>query len=140
MIGGIVCYNDTDVGACQPNRIRNHPLMVHTTKEFVPSREGEIVYFYETAKAANFVLPGHEKFAPGHAGIAHTRSLGFLKNILGGPFFDLDSIWEEHTLYEFGERNVEKTMSTMVNEPYVNHIPTVSPFGNDVRYLLRSLR
>jgi len=72
------------------------------------------------------VLPGHEKYAPGHAGVAHTRTLGFLKKSLGGPFFDLDAIWEEHTLYEFGERDVNKTMSTMVAEPYVNHVPTMT--------------
>ena len=45
---------------------------------------------------------------------------------MGGPCFDLEAIWEEHTLYEFGERAVEKTMSTMVQEPYVNHIPTMT--------------
>lgn len=126
MVGAIVAFNDTDVAACQPNRIRNHPLMIHTAHEFVPSREGEVVFFYESAEATNFVLPGHEKYAPGHAGVAHTRSLGFLKKNLGGPYFDLDAIWEEHTLYEFGERDVNKTMSTMVAEPYVNHVPTMT--------------
>lgn len=45
---------------------------------------------------------------------------------MGGPYFDLEAIWEEHTLFEFGERAVEKTMSTMVQEPYVNHIPTMT--------------
>lgn len=60
MIGAIVAFNDTDIAACQPNRIRNHPLAIHTTKEFFPSREGEIVYFYESTEATNFVLPGHE--------------------------------------------------------------------------------
>ncbi|KUJ08153.1 NTF2-like protein [Mollisia scopiformis] len=126
MIAAIIAFTDDDVGACQPNRIRNHPLLVHSTKEFMPSRESEVVYFYETAKVTNFVLPGHENYMPGHAGVAHTRSLGFLKQNLGGPYFDLDAIWEEHTLFEFGERNVEKTMSTMVNEPYVNHVPTMT--------------
>jgi carboxymethylenebutenolidase len=38
----------------------------------------------------------------------------------------LEEIWEEHTYYEFADRSVEHTMSTMVQEPYVNHVPTVS--------------
>lgn len=38
----------------------------------------------------------------------------------------MEAIWDEHCLFEFGERDVEKTMGTMVDEPYVNHIPTVS--------------
>ena len=85
-----------------------------------------MVHVYDTAKSPNFVLPGHEHFQVAPAGVAHTRSVGFLRKHLGGPIFDLEAIWDEHTLYEFGERNVEKTMGTMVDEPYVNHVPTVS--------------
>lgn len=47
---------------------------------------------------------------------------------MNGPYFDLETIWDEHTYFEFENRSVEWTMSTMVQEPYVNHIPTVSPF------------
>ena len=38
----------------------------------------------------------------------------------------LSDLWEEHCRYEFsvGHKSVEKTMETMVEEPYVNHIPT----------------
>ncbi|KAM6508833.1 hypothetical protein FSOLCH5_011835 [Fusarium solani] len=36
------------------------------------------------------------------------------------------AIWEEHTYYEFADRSVEHTMSTMVQEPYVNHVPTLT--------------
>ncbi|KAI5199239.1 hypothetical protein E4T39_06342 [Aureobasidium subglaciale] len=73
-----------------------------------------------------FVLPAHKSFHASSASVSHTRTLTFLKPILGGPWFDLEEIWEEHTLYEFGERAVDKTMSTMVQEPYVNHIPTMT--------------
>ena len=45
---------------------------------------------------------------------------------MDGPYFDLETIWEEHTYYEFADRSVEHTMATMVQEPYVNHVPTVS--------------
>lgn len=51
-----------------------------------------------------------------------------MKKHLGGPIFDLEKIWDEHTYYEFEDRSVEKTMETMVLEPYVNHIPTVGAF------------
>ncbi|KAK8016754.1 carboxymethylenebutenolidase [Apiospora rasikravindrae] len=44
----------------------------------------------------------------------------------GGPFFDLEKIWDEHTYWEFEARDVEQTMATMVEEPYVNHIPTLT--------------
>jgi hypothetical protein len=88
-------------------------------------RARDIVHIYEDTKSAGFTLPGHDDYEPGAANVAHTRSLGFLKEFLNGPYFDLEAIWNEHTLYEFGERDVAKTMNTMVEEPYVNHVPTV---------------
>jgi carboxymethylenebutenolidase len=39
---------------------------------------------------------------------------------------DLVALWEEHCRYEFETRDVEATMATMVAEPYVNHIPTMT--------------
>ncbi|OAA74742.1 hypothetical protein LEL_08323 [Akanthomyces lecanii RCEF 1005] len=60
------------------------------------------------------------------AAIAHTRSLVFLRKHLGGPHFDLEAIWEEHTYWEFEKRSVAQTMATMVAEPYVNHVPTMT--------------
>lgn len=73
-----------------------------------------------------FVLPSHSAFDSSSAAVSHTRSLTFLKSSLGGPFFDLEAIWDEHTRYEFETRAVEKTMATMVQEPYVNHVPTLT--------------
>jgi len=40
--------------------------------------------------------------------------------------FDLSALWDAHCLHEFGERDVDATMKTMVAEPYVNHIPTMT--------------
>ncbi|HEY6982669.1 nuclear transport factor 2 family protein [Reyranella sp.] len=39
---------------------------------------------------------------------------------------DLESLWEAHCRYEFETRDVDATMATMVAEPYVNHIPTMT--------------
>ena len=39
---------------------------------------------------------------------------------------DLEAIWEAHCRYEFETRDVDATMATMVAEPYVNHIPTMT--------------
>ena len=101
--------------------------MIHSVRSMLSgmNRTNDITHVYESASSPNFVLPYHEHYQPGPAGVAHSRSLGFIKKHLDGPYFDLEVIWDEHTLYEFGERNVEKTMATMVQEPYVNHVPTV---------------
>ena len=39
---------------------------------------------------------------------------------------DLAALWEAHCRYEFETRDVDATMATMVGEPYVNHIPTMT--------------
>lgn len=39
---------------------------------------------------------------------------------------DLVTLWEAHCRYEFETRDVDATMATMVAEPYVNHIPTMT--------------
>lgn len=42
------------------------------------------------------------------------------------PAYDLAALWEAHCRYEFETRDVDATLSTMVAEPYVNHIPTMT--------------
>jgi len=59
------------------------------------------------------------------AGLAHSRSIALLRQAIG-PHYDLEALWDQHTLYEFGTRDVAATMRTMVPEPYVNHIPVMT--------------
>ena len=122
-----VAFTGKIMGASHSGQFsKEAPLMIHGSGNPISDllRSSDAIYSYSTA-STNFILPGHEHYDARSAGIAHTRSLGFLKKHLGGPIFNLEAIWDEHTLFEFGERNVEKTMSTMVEEPYVNHVPTV---------------
>jgi carboxymethylenebutenolidase len=42
------------------------------------------------------------------------------------PGHDLVALWEEHCRHEFETRDVDATMATMVSEPYVNHVPTMT--------------
>jgi carboxymethylenebutenolidase len=39
---------------------------------------------------------------------------------------DLIALWEAHCRCEFETRDADATMATMVREPYVNHIPTMT--------------
>jgi carboxymethylenebutenolidase len=39
---------------------------------------------------------------------------------------NLEALWEEHCRHEFETRDVDATMATMVERPYVNHIPTMT--------------
>lgn len=105
------------------------PVLRHlagVARRFTPrSIDGITRYHYSTAKSHKFALPFQNHFHYGTESLAHTRSLTFLKPLMRGPYFDLEEIWGEHTHYEFNDRSMEHTMSTMVQEPYVNHVPTV---------------
>lgn len=39
---------------------------------------------------------------------------------------DLVRLWEEHTAHEFSTRDTEATLSTMVDDAYVNHVPVLT--------------
>lgn len=82
-------------------------------------------YYYPNVSSYAFATPFESSFHYTTEALSHTRNLTLLKAKMGGPYFDLETIWDEHTYYEFADRSVEHTMSTMVQEPYVNHVPTV---------------
>lgn len=107
----------------------NIPTLCHFagSKDAVLEKEKNVTeYYYGNIKNRLFATPFQEHWHYGTEAVSHTRNLTFLKKSMNGPFFDLEAIWEEHTYYEFADRSVEHTMSTMVAEPYVNHVPTVS--------------
>ncbi|RSL87305.1 hypothetical protein CEP52_003855 [Fusarium oligoseptatum] len=91
-----------------------------------PGQAAGVEHHYPKAESHAFATPFHEHFSYSLESLSHTRNLQFLKPRMGGPYFDLEAIWEEHTYYEFADRSVEHTMSTMVQEPYVNHVPTLT--------------
>jgi carboxymethylenebutenolidase len=39
---------------------------------------------------------------------------------------DLGAVFDEHVRHEFEDHDVEATMKTMVKEPYVHHVPTLT--------------
>lgn len=72
-----------------------------------------------------FATPGRAQFDKPAATMAYSRTLALLRQVLG-PVYDLNHLWEMHCYYEFGTRDVDAIMPTMVAEPYVNHVPTMT--------------
>lgn len=105
-------------------------MLVHLPGRHGGPNRGELqtvnTYPAVPGSASFFTIPAHADYRAGAATVAHTRSLSFLKPLMGGLYFDLEAIWDEHTRYEFADRSVEETMATMVDEPYVNHVPTLT--------------
>jgi carboxymethylenebutenolidase len=72
-----------------------------------------------------FARVGGEHYNKSAALMAHQRSVTAMRREIG-PDYDLSALWDKHCEYEFGTRDVDATMATMVAEPYVNHIPTMT--------------
>jgi carboxymethylenebutenolidase len=114
------------------------PMVLHFGEQdrFVPAaardaiavafkdRDDVEVYIYPGADHAfnNPVRPSYDRFA---ASLAHSRTIGMLRHAIG-PRFDLSALWERHADLEFKYHDAASTMTTMVDRPYVNHVPTMT--------------
>lgn len=117
----------TDATKLDSLQIPAIPLLVHASgkapRKLVRSAS-KLEYDY-AEQQAHFASPFTKDFHYAAEAVSHTRNLTHLKKLMNGPYFDLEAYWDEHTYYEFEVRDVEATMCTMVQEPYVNHVPTV---------------
>jgi carboxymethylenebutenolidase len=72
-----------------------------------------------------FAEPDDPHFDRHAADLAHSRSLGIFRPVLG-PFYDFARLFHEHVTHEFVDHDPDATMATMVDAPYVNHVPTLT--------------
>ena len=93
-------------------------------RETFAEREDVTIYSYPGVGHA-FAAPERPSFDKASTLMAHSRSIKRFRETLG-PIYDLSQLWDMHCFYEFAERDVPKTMATMVDQPYVNHIPTMT--------------
>src|SRR5258706_13280659 len=101
------------------------PDVIETVRAGFVAKPDVEVYVYPDADHGFNSPARKDRYDRPAAMMAHTRSLTLFRRVLG-PHYDLSTLWEAHTMYEFGTRDVEATMKTMVAEPYVNHVPTMT--------------
>ena len=82
------------------------------------------VYTYPGVDHA-FASPESASHNKPAASMAYSRSFAVLQRAVG-PDFDLSVLWDRHLECEFVDRDVESNMQTMVAQPYVNSIPTMT--------------
>ena len=82
------------------------------------------IYTYPGTDHA-FNTPGRDSYDKPASQMAHSRSIAAFRRVMG-PHHNLSELWDAHCYYEFATRDVDATMATMVAEPYVNHIPTLT--------------
>lgn len=102
-------------------------------REKLSGRANVEIYVYPGAGHA-FANPARSSYNKQACDMAHTRTIAMLRRVLG-PQYDLSALWEAHRACEFELRDADATIATMVDEPYVNHIPTMT--GGYGRELLR---
>ncbi len=78
-----------------------------------------------------FARVGGEHYDAQAAELANLRTVEFLRDRLGWAgtsktAVDFAALWEEHVKYEFETRSYTDTLETMVDNAYVNHIPTLT--------------
>ncbi|NQU70320.1 MAG: dienelactone hydrolase family protein [Rhodospirillales bacterium] len=72
-----------------------------------------------------FAIPHRASFHRLADDLAHTRTLELIRRVLG-PYYDFVALFAEHVHHEFDTRDVDATMATMIDTPYVNHVPTLA--------------
>jgi carboxymethylenebutenolidase len=87
--------------------------------------KGNITLFHYPECEPGFALTGHSKFDGPWAEMAYSRTVSALKRAIG-PHYSLEELWEYHSACEFVHQDATRTMKTMVAEPYVNHVPTMT--------------
>jgi carboxymethylenebutenolidase len=100
------------------------PEVVNAIKGAFEGRPQVEIYVYPGIDHA-FSRKGGANFDKAAAMMAHSRSIAVFHKVLG-PIFNLSALWDNHCYHEFATRDVDATMATMVAQPYVNHVPTMT--------------
>jgi carboxymethylenebutenolidase len=100
------------------------PEAVEKIKNAFKGRNDVEIYIYQGVDHA-FARTGGMHYDRPASMMAHSRSIALFRKVMG-PHYDLSALWDLHTMHEFGTRDVDATMKTMVAQPYVNHIPTLT--------------
>lgn len=87
-------------------------------------RDGSRVLDWAEARPG-FAIPHRPTFHRRADDLAHTRTLELVRRVLG-PYYDFGALFAEHIHHEFETRDVDATMATMIDQPYVNHVPTLA--------------
>ena len=61
-----------------------------------------------------------------HARLARSRARARRSDLVSTPMDDIGAVFDEHVAAEFVRLDLDATMATMTDEPYVNHVPVMT--------------
>ena len=142
-----IAYDTADIDPAIPCPIQVHlsandktisPAEVERLRSALAGHARADVHVYPRAEHGFWNHGRPDVYDKPTARFADTRAIAFLRGVLG-PTFDLAALWDEHVRQEIVVKDVDATMATMVAEPYVNHVPTMTG-GTGYRDLYRFYR
>lgn len=119
--GKLACPTQLHLGACDS---AHGEACIERLRIAAAAGDELSVYVYDEAEAG-FDNPNVGTFLRSAHLLAKSRMLALLRERLG-PRYDLAALWDHHLYTEFAERDVDDSMETMVDEPYVLVVPTVT--------------
>lgn len=109
------------------------PEAVKAIRNATESRPGVEIWVYPGADHG-FSSPKRANYDRASAAAAHSRTIALFRRVMG-PYFNLEELWDAHVGFEFQTRDVDATMDSMVAEPYVYVVPTMTGgFGHEELY------
>ncbi|MCJ1281703.1 hypothetical protein MMC26_001025 [Xylographa opegraphella] len=119
----VIAYYPAELPKTSAGYPQGLDILLHTvgTQKKIPGCKS---YVYPHVDAG-FAEAGRGTYDKVSAGLAWSRTLGVIRSAFGIQV-DLEEVWENHLTLEFAIKDADATMKTMVAEPYVNHIPTLT--------------
>ena len=108
-----------------PENDRYSPPAVREQIKTAFAAHGNVEQYVYAGCDHAFASPARPQYNKPAAMMAYSRTLSMLRKVLG-PIYDQNTLWEQHCYFEFATRDVEAVMPTMVAQPYVNHVPTMT--------------
>jgi carboxymethylenebutenolidase len=103
------------------DKLVNKDVQSRIASRFDGSKNVE-VYIYPGAEQG-FSRRGSETYNRPLSTVAHQRTMAAVKREMG-PYFNLSRLWDAHRRHCFVEPDVDAIMAGMVDDPYINHVPT----------------
>jgi len=122
-LAALIAYYPTNIPSPNTRYPPHLDVLTHLagSQNFAPAFPS---YTYAGVKPG-FAESDLETYKKVEANLAWTRTLATLRKAFKITV-DLEAIWEQHVALEFATKDAAATMRTMVAEPYVNHIPTLT--------------
>jgi carboxymethylenebutenolidase len=98
---------------------------VHALRALAAAHGERLQVFSYAGTQSGFSDPDSSAWNAFQAGMAYSRALGLLRQRIG-PHYNLSELWDRHLECEFVLKDATANMKTMVAQPYVNHVPTMT--------------